>query len=297
MSQYDMTVVLTVYNQSLEDIEKSLSSVAVQEGCEYELIVGDDHSNDDLTQQIEEACERLKIKNFKVLRHASNLKTVGNILGCVKHAQGKYVKAFGSGDMLFNESTLRDIVAFCSKNGVKAGFGNVIIEKTGEQFAAPRNVEMYELGKEPDRKKLLKHAVMWADWIPGGAHFFDRECALTLLKSLYEDYSVRYCEDLAQTIALIAMVPSHLDLPILIYDNEGGISTSGSVKSRTSMYDDHMRFYEGLRRARPYGLSFSMEYAYFSLRRFIALKTPLYVFLQKMIMKSYLRKGVSDERE
>lgn len=38
----EMTVVATVYNQPLADIEKTLASIAAQKGCEYELLVGDD---------------------------------------------------------------------------------------------------------------------------------------------------------------------------------------------------------------------------------------------------------------
>lgn len=296
MGPCEMTVVATVYNQPLPDIEKTLASIAAQKGCEYELLIGDDHSREDKSAEIEALCEKLGIGHYKVVRHKQNLKTVGNVLECLKFAQGSYVKVIGSGDTLYSESTLRDIVAFCKEHDVRAGFGDVLIEKTGERLAAPRNIDAFELGSTPDRAQLLKHALMWADWIPGGSQFFEREYFITLLNKLYHDYGVRYCEDFAQIAALGEGMVYHLALPVLVYDNEGGISTSGSMDSRKRMYDDHLHFYQGMKREQPLGLSFAKECAMFNFKRFIALKTPIYPLLQRLTMKSYSKENGPDNQ-
>lgn len=287
----EMTVVATVYNQPLADIKKTLASIAAQKGCEYELLVGDDHSREDKSAEIEALCNELGIEHYRVIRHDQNLKTVGNVLECLKFAQGSYVKVIGTGDTLYSDSTLKEIVAFCREYDVRAGFGDVLIEETGERFAAPRNVEAFTVGSVPDRAALMKHAVMWADWIPGGSQFFERHYMIHLFGELYHGYGVRYCEDLAQTIALAEGMVFHLDVPVLVYDIEGGISTAGSKESRRKMYDDHLRFYKAIKSKRPFGLSFALAYCLYSAKRFIALETPLYPFFQKIMMKSYSKES------
>lgn len=292
MDSYDMTVILTVYNQSLEDIEKTLVSIAMQQGCSYQLLVGDDHSKEDRTTEIETLCHGLDIETYRVIRHEQNLKTVGNILRCLEYAEGEYVKAIGSGDTFFSESTLREIVAFCREHEVKVGFGDIVIEGTGERFVAPRNVESFELSENfnsSQRAKLLTHALLWADWIPGGAQFYERRTMTKLLTGLHDDCDVRYCEDFAGILALADLKVYHLPFPILIYDNQNGISTFGDKRSSRKLYDDHLSFYRGMRRLRPLNLSFSLAYALYNARRALALHTPLYSWLQKLMMRSYIK--------
>lgn len=285
----EMTVVATVYNQPLADIEKTLASIAAQKGCEYELLVGDDHSREDKSAEIEALCNELGIEHYRVIRHDQNLKTVGNVLECLKSAQGSYVKLVGSGDTLYSETTLHDIVAFCEENGVRAGFGDIIIEDTGERFAKPRNITDFEPGKYPDRGRLIKHMLFLDDGIPGGAQFFETSYMASLLGKLYNDYGVRYAEDFAQVIALTDDMVYHLDLPVLIYDNKGGISTSATKDSRRRMYDDYMNFYRGVKEKRLLGQSYVKEYAVFRLRRFVAL-TPLHPICKRLLMRSYSKK-------
>lgn len=295
MGPCEMTVVATVYNQSLADIRKTLTSIAAQKCCEYELLVGDDHSLEDKSVEIEALCIELGIENYKLIRHEQNLKTVGNILECLKFAQGSYVKVIGSGDTLYSESTLEEIVAFCRRHDVRAGFGDVLIENTGERMAAPRNIDAFELGSTSNRARLLKHALMWGDWIPGGSQFFEKDYFIFLLSKLYHDFGVRYCEDFAQIVALGERMVYHLAAPVLVYDNEGGISTSGSMDSRRRMYNDHLSLYRGMKKERPLGISLGKENALFNLKRFIALKTPAYSLFQKLIMKSYSKQNSTDD--
>lgn len=289
MGPCDMTVVVTVYNQPLSDIEKTLASIAVQEDCDYELLIGDDHSKKDVTSEIERLCEKLGIKNYRIIRHECNLKTVGNVLECLKHAEGTYVKLIGSGDTLYSKTTLRDIVAFLEENKVRAGFGDIIIEETGDRFAKPRNITDFELGKCPNRGQLVKHMLFLDDGIPGGAQFFETAYMASLLRKLYDDYGVRYAEDFAQVIALADDMVYHLDLPVLIYDNKGGISTSGAKESRRRMYDDHLHFYQGMKDKHLLGQSYMKEYMLFRLRRFVAL-TPLHPICKRLLMRSYSKK-------
>ena len=54
-----------------------------------------------------------------------------------------------------------------------------------------------------------------ADWIPGCCQFFEKRRLEELLALLAETYEVRYCEDFAETIALLDGDVHHLHRPIL----------------------------------------------------------------------------------
>lgn len=64
MSQTDITVILTVYNQRPESIETSMRSVAAQTGCTYQLLVADDHSSESFEDEATALASELGISNF-----------------------------------------------------------------------------------------------------------------------------------------------------------------------------------------------------------------------------------------
>ena len=128
MSQTDITVILTVYNQRPESIETSMRSVAAQTGCTYQLLVADDHSSESFEDEATALASELGISNFTYVRHPENVQTVRNILHALPYAEGQFIKALGAGDALYDESTLAAIVAFCRDNDVHAGFGDIVID-------------------------------------------------------------------------------------------------------------------------------------------------------------------------
>lgn len=284
---FDITVILTVYNQPIESIVKSIRSVAKQEGCSYQLIVTDDHSEVDLTIAIEDACKIAGLKHYVVVRHPANYQTVGNLLNIEKYVEGKYVKAFGAGDKLFSGRTLSDIVAFCERYAVKAGFGNMVKDVDGRRFIAPKNATDYPPMGKQSRMRLFEHQIGRADWIPGCSQFFEAQTFFMLLNCLYDVFYTRYCEDFACLIALEKMDVFHLDETILQYEFGTGISTAGSMSSRRRMYADHSHLYKKIAKARPFGHSYFIAHSAFLLRKFIALHTPFYRFCQKALLKTY----------
>lgn len=282
MNHIDITVIVTVYNQSLLEVKKTLLSIKNQSGCDYQVIIGDDGSEEDITPEIIELCNKLDFAHFEVVRHEKNLKTVGNVLSCLEKAHGKYVKLVGSGDQLYPQSALKNIVDFCDRNNLKAGFGDIIIEHTNNVFNAPRNKGDYKLNAEMDTSKILHHALLQADWIPGGAQFYETGYFIQLLSTLHDYCGVLYCEDLAHILALDQCPLRYMEEPVLIYDVSGGISTSGSNAAVRRMYDDHFSFYSKMKDVRLHGLSLSKEYYWFRVRRFIALRTPLYALIKRV---------------
>lgn len=283
----DITVVLTVFNQSESSLEKSIKSVAAQRECSFQFVIADDHSDVDPSVVIEALCSQYGLDCYELIRHEQNLKTIGNILNTKSVVRGRYVKVLGAGDALYDEHTLRDIVDFCDAHDVKAGFGNIVKENDGLLFAAPRNANAYPPQGKATRKELFSHQIETADWIPGCAQFFRTDVLYELLDTLYSEYGIRYCEDFAELIALEQFDVFHLDRDILLYEVGAGISTTGNIQSRKRLYADHTALYETIARRRPFGRPYVLGRLSFDARKFVALKTPVYGIFQKMLMSSY----------
>lgn len=288
MGPVDITVVLTVYNQPLSSIETSMRSVAVQQNCSYQLLIADDHSDRSLESEVSSIARNLGIEEFAYIRRNENVQTVRNILLALPYANGRYVKALGSGDELYDDTTLASIVKFCDANNVTAGFGDIVLNTAdGATFRAPRTPTSYSLDAQEDGMGALYLQLATADWIPAGAQFFTTELFASLLTALSEEFHVRYCEDFAQTVCLPAIKPAYLDRPILIYEWGVGVSNGGSRKSRERLYTDHENLYRTFTENYPSDKVIAKAQRYFKLRQFAALKTPFYSLLQKLFLRSY----------
>lgn len=95
MSQTDITVILTVYNQRPESIETSMRSVAAQTGCTYQLLVADDHSSESFEDEATALASELGISNFTYVRHPENVQTVRNILHALPYAEASSSRPSG----------------------------------------------------------------------------------------------------------------------------------------------------------------------------------------------------------
>lgn len=290
MSQTDITVVLTVYNQDLNSIETSMRSIAAQVDCSYQLVVADDHSIHNMEEEVTRLAFSLGIERFAYVRHPENVQTVRNILLALPFAKGRYAKAMGSGDELYDNRVLADIVEFCDANDVDAGFGGITLNTAnGPLFDAPKKADGYNPGSLCPGSDQLHMQLCNADWIPAGCQFFRTEKLASLLSELSNSFHVRYCEDFAQTICLPDTKPVRMNRPVLIYEWGTGISNRGSKNSRKRLYADHDSLYRTFTERYPDDPIIAKSYRMFKLRKFVALKTPLYPLLQKLSFKSYAR--------
>ena len=290
MSQTDITVVLTVYNQDLSSIETSMNSIAAQIDCSYQLIVADDHSSQNMEEKVTRLASSLEIERFSYIRHPENVQTVRNILFALPFAEGRYTKAMGSGDELYDNHVLADIVEFCDVNDVEAGFGGITLDTAnGPLYDAPKKASAYNLESVCSGTDQLHLQLLNADWIPAGCQFFKTEKLASLLSELSSSFHIRYCEDFAQTICLPDTKPIHMNRPVVVYEWGTGVSNRGSRSSRKRLYADHNSLYRTFSERYPDDEIIAKSYRIFKLREFAALKTPLYPLLQKLSLRSYTR--------
>lgn len=291
MNKSDICVLVPIYNQSVETIDKTLKSIAMQKDVSYEVMLADDHSTIDITPNLETLCRDYRLENWKVIRHDRNLQTIKNMLVALNFINSKYVIALGAGDALYDENALKEIVDFCDEYDVKVGFGNAITDFNLKRFNSPKNSDEYAPPQKSyeQRRALFQHQIATADWVSGCCQFYEVEAWVKLLKQLYDEIGIRFCEDFSAALILETDDVFHLDAPIVLYETEGGISNNGSLESRKRLYEDNRRFYRWAVQTRPFGLSYERYYALFKLKEFIALHTPLYSFFQRRLQKSYIQ--------
>lgn len=296
MHGFDITVVVTYYNQPFDKLLFTLESAIRQEGVDFEIVVADDCSDIDLSSKMEAFFLSRRFAYYRISRLDSNRQTIGNILCALEMSHGTYIKTIGAGDAFPDPYVLRDIVKFCRVNSVQAGFARCIAFVESESgfhfknFDAPRNIDCYALPSRVANRDLLSHQIEFGDWVPGGLQFFEKQTFVNLLDELYNKASLRYCEDFAGTILTFSdenrMVL--LDRVILLYEFGGGISTSGNKASAKRMYNDHANLYRFIGKIRPYGKRYLIARAFFQVKRFIALYLPVYGLLQKRVANSYM---------
>ena len=287
----DITALITTYNQRLESTLLSIASAATQKQCNVQIVIADDHSQDDHSCVYAQFLDYLGCTNYRIVRHEENKKTVKNISEALPYASAPFVKCFGAGDLLFSATTLRDVVELLSDSGSSGGFGQILSFTPdsigGTYFNAPRNAAEYQGPHSDMNKELFFHQMLSADWIPGGCQFFATDMLERLLRTLADEFSVQYCEDFAMTLMLREEVPCFLDKPLLWYDFGDGISTDKSLNSARKLYRDHSSFYSGVARTRPFGSALLAARSGFALRKLVALHTPLYQTLRARTARSY----------
>lgn len=106
-----ISVVLICYNQDLSDILFSISSVIHQTGCDYELIISDDHSEVDQRESICSYLDKCGFTKYRYLRADENRGIVMNLLSGVTAASGDIIKMLSPADALYASNTLANIEA------------------------------------------------------------------------------------------------------------------------------------------------------------------------------------------
>lgn len=97
-SQPLVSVFLPTYNQQ-NYIAASIDSVITQDYDNLEIVIGDDYSQDNTWQIVQEYQDRYP-KKIKAFRNPKNLGITGNCNEILKHCTGKYI-TFTAGDDLF----------------------------------------------------------------------------------------------------------------------------------------------------------------------------------------------------
>lgn len=228
-----VSVVVLIYNPSMDKLKNTLNSITMQKNIDFEVIIADDGSlNIDRTVIEQWAYDRFDIERVKFVWNEQNQGTIKNYLSAVKEASGTYVYGISPGDYLYDEDVLRDLYQFAESNNVDVCFGNVqcYVNREGKQVLvrrmSPENPEFFAL--EHSRGFLSSVAFFFGQFAIGATYFRKRTFLLDCLKKLAG--TVVYIEDTASTFIYLLEGGRLLyyDRLVVFYESNSGISTNKS---------------------------------------------------------------------
>ena len=248
MSQeYAFSILVVTYNPIWEKLRLTLDAIINQTFTDYELLIVDDGSKNNLENEISLYMQKSCVKNFVHIKNSVNQGTVKNIISGLERCKGKYVKSFGPGDYFANNNSLETIFSYMEKNSLDACWGLVksyINTPEGErQFvyrAHPLDIDAY---RKYNVDRIRENLIYYSDSAHGASMVFTTQKWLKYLKMI-EGY-VRYAEDLSQILMAIEEEPIHLlDEEIICYEVGEGISTAKNSAFMKLLETDVQRFYE-----------------------------------------------------
>lgn len=225
----ECSIIVLTYNSQLEKILQTLNSILNQHNLQkIEIVISDDGSKYNNFKEIETFFFEHAFKNYKLVPNEYNKGTVENFYAGAKVAAGRYIKAIGCGDLLFEKETIVKICEFMDEGNKKICFGLLkAFNKNGEGITyrdcnIPMDLKAF---KDKNQKKINRNIITWGKLISGASLFFERDCLIKLLKEIRG--KVKFCEDYIQIIALVKEIQIYFfDENVVWYEIRDGISTS-----------------------------------------------------------------------
>ena len=137
----DVSVIVVLYQSDIKKTFMTLNSIIRQLNVAFEIILSDDGSSIDISNEVETYLISNNFLEYKFLKHEKNVGTVKNCLDAVSVAQGEYVYVISPGDCLYDESTLKKMVDLVKEKKCDFCFGLA-------QYYSNRN-GIFELYKNP----------------------------------------------------------------------------------------------------------------------------------------------------
>lgn len=248
----EMSVIIIQYNPQWEKIKRTIKSIAMQKDCDFEVIISDDGSKEDLFMESKKLLNALGMVSYAFVKSKENGGTVNNVIQGLERARGKYVRVIAPGDCLYAEDTLCHICNFMRKNNAKETFGKIAGYSEERNYAVnvqiPLDTSIYNDKKDVD--VILKHLLEYSDNISGASYSWEREYYLECLKKIQN--KVRFLEDCANVFTILDGYEIHyMDEYVTLYEMGTGISTNGDNMWLGRLKEDWLNFYEVVEREYP----------------------------------------------
>ena len=207
---------------------------SISEKNDYDIIIADDGSEIDCSEQIKDLFTHFKYKDFMMLRNEKNVGTIRNIYEAVKCARGKYVFLTSPGDMLYESNTLKNILKFTDRKHANCVFGDAIYycEQNGE-----RNILIKEnlpskpqIFNERKNKIIGKLAILQGHKICGATFFREKNFFLKHIQNVLN--TTKYVEDTTTTMSYVLDEEKIIHYPQKIVWYECGVGISTNKENR-----------------------------------------------------------------
>lgn len=246
-SMVQVSVIVATYNPDGNKLRTSLDAIVGQKDINYEVIITDDGSKLKDFSWLPEYFRLRSFIKYTVLEHPQNMGTVKNLLSGIARATGEYVFVTSPGDLLYDETVLKDLYEFAHNGHYELCFGNAVFYSNIDQkiqitrkYSQPKRPELYYPGSRWEKLNYF-----CGDWVIGASYFRKREFALHYFEQL--SGLCKYAEDSPSTaFALANGVPlCYYDRNVIWYEDGSGISTSNNEKwSRILQQEFENAFYK-----------------------------------------------------
>jgi glycosyltransferase involved in cell wall biosynthesis len=240
-----VTMLLLTYNSDWNRVRLTLQGILKQEYQDYEIVIADDGSKDNLHEQLISYFKEHNFERYTLVGNKENHGTVKNILSGLAQAKGKYVKPVGAGDLFYNSHSLGNMVAFMEKTGAEGAVGllRAFVEEDGHYrgvyYESPFDIEAY---RKNDREKIKRNLLVYSDNVSGAGMFCKTEYYKEYLEKI-QNYVI-YEEDIFQVMAALDDRGFVLfDDYFVWYESNIGVSTAKDSPFGKKLAADVDRFY------------------------------------------------------
>ena len=228
---YDISIIVCTYNAIMTSLLLTLDSIINQKGVNYEVIIADDGSENNLRDEIINYFNKRAICNWTLICNEKNQGTVQNIKSAIDESNGKYIKLISPGDVLSNDKILKMWMNFMIEKNVKWSFsdysayiGHPSDKKYISIKANPMDIVPY---LKDDEKKCRWNYVVLNDIALGAAIFSESGIMKEYLLKIVG--RVMYAEDnIWRMMMFDGIVGAYFQQNTIVYEYGTGISTKGS---------------------------------------------------------------------
>lgn len=139
---YEVSVLLLLYNPSRTKMLLSLHSILLQRNVSLQIVLSDDGS---LENQIPEAVtylERNGFYDYEILVRKENGGIVASTYEALPLCRGKYIKMLSPGDYLYGNNTLEEWISYMEKNRLSVSYSDAIYYHWKDGRITPEKVKL-----------------------------------------------------------------------------------------------------------------------------------------------------------
>lgn len=226
---YDISFVVLTYRPEFEKIKGTLSSLISQEGINFQIVVSDDGSDDNLFDRIKDYFRNNEFNDYKLIEHKENKGTVCNFYDALMECKADRVKLISPGDEIIGTDTIKKWINNIVVSGRCWSFSRVnnYYYNNGKRIAIDTN--HIPLDTIPYKKDKMHEArfnyIVFSDNVNGASVICDRDLYLKYIKKMINQ--VIYCEDLVYYLFMFDNIcPYYFDYAAIAYECDSGISSS-----------------------------------------------------------------------
>ena len=239
-SKYDISVCVLTYRPDVEQLFTTLTSLIQQDGCSYEIVIGDDGTPAFPQKEIEQWLFHHGFTDYTLVRSSENRGTVHNVINVLRAAQGRYVKLISPGDYLYSKHVLADMLHFMEKKNYKIAFGRACYYvRRDDKYYLVNRMNPFHLRpyQEEDYAAAKTSYLVYQDYAVGAAFMGERHLLAAYTEVILD--RIIYTEDAIYPIMVADDIRlGFWDANLIWYDYSAGISNDSSEKWRARLLHD-----------------------------------------------------------